>query len=217
MGNTVGSTSANFCNFFEKQEDSYILGLWCADKYFWSSSVGISNSDPALVKEFIEFFRNYLPKERLRLRIYLPDDSLKIDQDLLERVKQEHVKRKEAKKASQIGYHLYVNSRPFLRDFKKAEKDLANLEDPEMIKAYFAGRFDGDGSVNKNLKTDCRIVYKNEKSAEKDKKLIEKTDIKKVKVYEYKNAGTYCLYIYEEEAPKFMNYISPFLQKSYRS
>ena len=27
MGNTVGSTDANFCNFFSNEKDAYIFGL----------------------------------------------------------------------------------------------------------------------------------------------------------------------------------------------
>lgn len=217
MGNTVGSTSANFCNFFSQEKNSYILGLWCADKYFWSSSVGISNSDPALVKKFITFFRRYFSKDRLRLRIYCPPGcSNEIDCKVLDEVERTHIKKYEAKKASQVGYHLYVNSRPLLRDFVAAERKLREIKQPKTINPYFAGRFDGDGSINKDLRSDCRIVYSNEEKARIDEKLVSRIGIKKKKVYNYKSANTFCLYIYRSEAPKFFGCMSPFLQKSYR-
>jgi len=57
MGNTVGSTSTNFCNFLTNERDSYILGLWCVDGYWWSSSIGLSNKDKKLIKKFRLFLK----------------------------------------------------------------------------------------------------------------------------------------------------------------
>ena len=49
MGNTVGSVNTNFCNFFSDEEGFYILGLWCADSYWWGSSIGLSNTNIDLI------------------------------------------------------------------------------------------------------------------------------------------------------------------------
>jgi len=32
--------------------DPYILGLWLADRYWWGSSVGLSNTDERLILRF---------------------------------------------------------------------------------------------------------------------------------------------------------------------
>ena len=55
--------------------------------------------------------------------------------------------------------HLFVNSRPLLREFISAKNNLDALRGIKVIRAYIAGRFDGDGSLDKNLRNDCRIVY----------------------------------------------------------
>src|SRR4030042_3015654 len=140
MGNTVGSTNTNFCNFFSKAEDAYILGLWCADKYWWSSSIGLSNVDIDLISRFKKF-----------LKRFFKEDKIKFNRN-----------------------HLFVNSRPLLREFVSSAEKLNNFKNSKIIKNYFAGRFDGDGSVDKNLRNDCRIVYSKKKEAEIDKNLLKK-------------------------------------------
>jgi hypothetical protein len=140
MGNTVGSTSTNFCNFYSNEEDAYILGLWCADSYWWSNSIGLSNTDLSLVKRFRRFLRNFFPNDRIRFN----------------------------------RNHLFVNSRPLLREFVSAKNNLEKLKKKGILKAYFAGRFDGDGSIDKNLRNDCRIVYGKESEAITDKMLLKR-------------------------------------------
>ena len=120
MGNTVGSTSTNFCNFFSKEEDAYILGLWCADSYWWTSSIGLSNTDPRLIDVFRRFLKRFFPKDRIKNN----------------------------------RNHLFVNSRPLLREFLSARNRLSELRKRNVVRAYIAGRFDGDGSIDKNLKSD---------------------------------------------------------------
>ena len=176
MGNTVGSTSTNFCDFFSNEKDTYILGLWCADSYWWASSVGLSNTDSDLLKAFRIFLKRFFPEERI-----------KFNQN-----------------------HLFVNSRPLLRDFLSAKNNLSNLENGKMIRAYFAGRFDGDGSIDKNLRNDCRIVYGSKNGAKMDKKLLKRIGIDNVKIYHYKTAKTFCLYISRYEVKKFLENISPY-------
>ncbi len=173
MGNAVGSASTNFCNFFSNEKDAYILGLWCADSYWWSSSIGISNSDCDLVDRFRKFLREYFPAERIKFR-----DN-----------------------------HLFVNSRPLLREFRTAKKNLESLRQPRIIRAYFAGRFDGDGSIDENLRNDCRIVYTRQSEAEIDKRILKRIGISNTKIYYYKSAKTFCLYISRYEAKKFLDNI----------
>lgn len=179
MGNTVGSTSTNFCNFFSNEEEAYILGLWCADSYWWSSSIGLSNTDSDLIKRFRKFLRTYFPEERIKF-----NDN-----------------------------HLFVNSRPLLREFIAAKNSLENLKSTKVIRAYLAGRFDGDGSIDKNLRSDCRIVYGKKSEAEKDREFLKRIDIRNVKVYHYKSAKTFCLYISRYEAKKFIESILPYSWK----
>lgn len=179
MGNTVGSVNTNFCNFFSDEEGSYILGLWCADSYWWGSSIGLSNTNIDLIKRFKRFLKRFFSEERIKFN----------------------------------RNHLFVNSRPLLREFISAKKVLKNLKKDKVIKAYIAGRFDGDGSIDKNLRNDCRIVYGNMNEAKLDKKLLKKIGVNKVKIYYYKSAKTFCLYVSRYETKKFLNYILPYSSK----
>ena len=179
MGNTVGSTSTNFCNFFSNEKDAYILGLWCADSYWWASSIGLSNTDLDLIERFREFLKGHFPKERIKFN----------------------------------RNHLFVNSRPLLREFVSAKNKLNELKDIKVVRAYLAGRFDGDGSIDKNLRNDCRIVYGRKSEAETDKELLKRIGIDNTKVYYYKTAKTFCLYISRYEAKKFLKNIKPYSLK----
>lgn len=179
MGNTVGSASTNFCNFFSNEKDAYILGLWCADSYWWVSSIGLSNTDPDLVEVFRKFLKRFFPENRIKFN----------------------------------RNHLFVNSRPLLREFISAKNSLGNLKDSKLIRAYIAGRFDGDGSIDKNLRNDCRIVYGRKSEAETDRELLKRISISNVKVYHYKSAKTFCLYISRYEVKKFLENISPYSLK----
>ena len=175
MGNTVGSASTNFCNFFSNEKDAYILGLFCADSYWWASSVGVSNTDPDLIEVFRKFLKRFFPENRIKFN----------------------------------RNHLFVNSRPLLREFISAKNSLDELKDTKAIRAYIAGRFDGDGSVDKNLRNDCRIVYGRKSEAEIDKKLLRIIGVNRIKIYYYKSARTFCLYISRYEANKFLKSILP--------
>ena len=86
-----------------------------------------------------------------------------------------------------------------------------------MIFPYMAGRFDGDGSVAKDFYRDCRIVYSNLKEAQKDLMLMNSLGFKKMKIYNYRSAKTFCLYFSRLETHKFLSLIYPYslrLQKS---
>ncbi len=80
-----------------------------------------------------------------------------------------------------------------------------------------AGRFDGDGSIGKDFYRDCRIVYGTKKEAEQDLEFLKALDLEKSKVYEYKAAKTFCLYISRLETRTFLSLLYPYslrLQKS---
>ena len=110
MGNTVGSANTDFWRLKTK-DDAYIAGLWCADGYHRTSSIGISNTDLALVERFKDFFLQIFPKERIKLRIYNPDSF----------------------KRRTKAYHLYVNSRPLLRKFKQIKERAQDFINRELI------------------------------------------------------------------------------------
>lgn len=179
MGNTVGSTSTNFCNFFSNEKDAYILGLWCADSYWWASSIGLSNTDSDLIEIFRKFLNRFFSKDRIKFS----------------------------------RNHLFVNSRPLLREFLSVKNRLNELISEKVIRAYLASRFDGDGSIDKNLRNDCRIVYGRKSEAETDKELLKRIGIGNTKVYYYKTAKTFCLYISRYEAKKFLENIKPYSLK----
>ncbi len=61
MGNTVGSANTDFWNL-TTADDAYIVGLWCADGYYRTSSIGISNTNLALVGKFRDFFLEFFRK-----------------------------------------------------------------------------------------------------------------------------------------------------------
>ena len=179
MGNTVGSTDTNFCNFFLDEEDAYILGLWCADSYWWASSIGLSNTDIVLIRRFREFLKRFFPENRIKFN----------------------------------RNHVFVNSRPLLREFISAKNNLKKLKNVKLIKAYIAGRFDGDGSVSKDLRKDCRVIYGKKEEAVKDREFLRKIGIGNTKIYRYRIANTFCLYISRYETKKFLEIILPYSSK----
>jgi len=194
MGNTVGSANTDFWNLKTK-DDAYIIGLWCADGYCWTSSIGISNTDSDLIEKFREFFLKFFPVDRLKLMIYYPD------------------KFKRRTKA----YHLYVNCRPLLRRFKEFKDNATKFINGDLILPYMAGRFDGDGSVAKDFYSDCRIVYGSLGEAQNDLALVLSLGFQKMKIYNYRTAKTFCLYFSRMETNKFLSLIHPYsvrLQKS---
>jgi hypothetical protein len=219
MGNTVGSTNSNLCNFPENKFEAYILGLWCADGFSRSSSIGVSNTDIDLIRLSKKFLEKYFLKERLRLTVYYPLDKNTVKQkrklipkDFWE-IKTTFCT---SKKTKHIAYHLYVNSRPFLRLFTECRQKIKTIVKEKNIYAYFAGRFDGDGSIGEDFKRDCRIVYSTEKEAIEDLNLLQKFNFHLSKVYRYRNAKTYVLYISRFEANNFLKNISKYSIKLYK-
>jgi hypothetical protein len=203
-GNIVGSSNTYFWDLYSP-EDSYILGLWSADCYYWSSSIGITSVDEKLVKKFVKFLGNILPIERQRLRIYHPIDMELNTEDW--KYLCEKVVKYPLRKCAQPNLQLYVNSRPLTRLMHRSRKNVSQLKDPTAIIAYFAGRFDGDGSISKDLRSDCRIVYGTKAETEVDQRLLKIIGIDKSSIYHYKQAREYCLYISKLQSEKFVSQI----------
>lgn len=112
MDNTVGSTNSNFCNFRNNENHAYFLGLWCADGYHRTSSIGLSNISEELILKFSNFLTKLLNKERLRLRVY---HHGKINPDLSLPINIKRVSHLISHKSRHTAYHIYVNCRQLLR------------------------------------------------------------------------------------------------------
>ncbi len=206
MGNTVGNSSAGFCKFSSNPQHAYILGLWCADGYHRTSSIGLSNVNEALIATFTSFLTRLFPVERLKLKIYLNKDIvLKIPNLGIQDIKQLY-----SAKARQPAYQVYVNSRPLLAEFRSAKLLAKAFGSPEIAYAYLAGRFDGDGTVGKDLRRDLRISYTTNAEAEADKTLLEKLGFRLCKVYYYRTSVAYVLYVSRLEARQFIENILPY-------
>lgn len=189
-------------------ETSYILGLWCADGYHRTSSIGLSNVNVKLIQRFTEFLLERFDESRLRLRVYIPK-SFK-ENFSLDDLKVKKVSILQVTKAKQPSYHIYVNSRPFLREFREQRKLLLQMSN-DGIFAYLAGRFDGDGSIHSDGRTDFRIVYGNLEEAAVDRELLKRVRSEyQVKVYEYKQARTHCLYVSRYDAPNLITDLMPY-------
>src|SRR3989344_6863481 len=189
MDNTVGNSSTSFCNFPKSKEDYYILGLWCADGYHWTSSIGLSNIDLVLIQKFRNFLSKLFTKDRIKLDKY------------------------DTGKRRYVGYKLYVNCRPLLRIFKKfKDGDERKLTNVDAIRAYVAGRFDGDGCISKDLKKDCRISYGNYLDAKLDSDLLNGIGIVP-KIYRYRTSNTFVIYVSRFDTEKFTNAIKKYSVK----
>jgi len=93
MGDTVGKTDTTFCDL-KNVSNAYAFGLWCADGYHRTSSIGLTNVNEGLIDNFRQFLQRYFPKERIKMRIYSRGES------------PNHYY---LKKATQPAYQLYVS------------------------------------------------------------------------------------------------------------
>ncbi len=205
-GNTVGSWSTHFWKKYPQH--CYAFGLWCADGYHRTSSIGLTSVNAQFIKRFREFLLGEFPASRLRLRIYYPHGKRPDAESFREY--SDIVVMYPMRKCKQIALQLYVNSRPLLRMIQKSRREVWRMTDKDAIGAYFAGRFDGDGSIDADNRRYCRIVYSNEAEAGHDRKLIAKIGISNASVYDYKVAGEWCLYIPRSDAEKFQKIINQF-------
>ena len=191
MGNTVGNWNVHFWEKYP--DDCYAFGLWCADGYHRSSSIGITNIDTRLVGKFREFLLKDFSESRLRLRIYHPH-GVQVDMSSFQHLSANIVSYP-MRKSAHVALQLYLNSRPLLRLMQMSRKNVELMANREQVAAYFAGRFDGDGSVNADAKTYCRIAYSSREEAEIDRGLLKKIGIEPASVYHYRHAQEYCLYV----------------------
>lgn len=201
-GNPVGSR----CTGPATVEDAYFVGPWRADGYTWSSSIGISNTDGRLARWTADFLTRNCGPARVRWRVYLPPGA-----ELpawLEAIGWPAVVRP-VQKAKQVSYHVYVNHRPFLRQVRGWVENVGRYPD-RMIRAYFAGRFDGDGCVGTNSRWGARVVYGGAREAEEDRRLLMRACEVEARVYEYRAAKTFVLYVLRRHTPAFLNAIQPF-------
>ena len=175
MGNTVGSKFS-----FKTAEDFYILGLWLADGYWRSSSIGLTSVNLRLISKFAKFLLRVAPSHSLKQRVY----PVRIG----EKRKQEAVQ-------------VYINNRPLTRLFMSFKT--GNLYVPQShLFAYLAGRIDGDGHIDTKHRSGIRIAYSSKDDALRDQKLFGETN---VSLYQYKAAKTFVLYlkkIYRERISK---------------
>jgi hypothetical protein len=188
--------------------DAYAFGLWCADGYWWTSSIGISNVDPELVLRFADYLVGIMPPDRLRLRVYevfgQPPDPRIIR--LCRRISV-----RPAFKMKRTAYHLYVNSRPLVRSFFQGREHLESIP-TEHLGSYFAGRFDGDGTFGDTP----RIAYTTEVEARMDSLLLRRAGVERTSVLHYKKACEYCIYIQKASLGEFVRLIEPHSLKAER-
>ena len=180
-GNTVGSKV-----YLKSAEDFYILGLWLADGYWWSSSFGLSSTDKRLIKRFGCYLKKIAPNHPLKRRIY--------------KIGKNQKRKKEAE-------HLYINSRAITRFFLLYKKKKNFLVPSHFLLAYLAGRIDGDGSIDRKYRSGIRIAYGDKKDAEHDVLLFGKQN---VSLYFYKAAGTWVIYLRKKFREKIINKIAKY-------
>src|SRR5262249_27793320 len=142
---------------------------------------------------------------RLRLRVYQVVGS-EPDPRVLRLTSRISVR--PASKMKHTAYHLYVNSRPFLRQFLANRADLCHLP-VEYVGPYLAGRFDGDGSFGDTP----RIAYSNREEAQQDTRLLGRAGIKEVSVLYYKKANEFCIYIHKPAWQRFKALLEPYAWK----
>lgn len=175
-------------NLFKTAEDYYCLGLWLADGYWWSSSIGLSSTNKIFLARFEKFLKKVCPTHPIKERFYKPMEGYK---------------------RRLIAKHVYVNSRPLTREFMEI-KYIDELAVPlKFIPSYLAGRIDGDGHVDKKHRTGIRIVYGNKEDAVRDLCLLKKLNDNPASLYRYERANTWVLYFKKS----FLNIIQPKIAK----
>lgn len=186
-----------FDGFVRDAEHAYAIGLWCADGYWWSSSIGISSVEPELVVRFARYLRTQFPRDRLRLRIYevgAPDELVLALTD--------RISIRPPSKMKRTAYQLYVNSRPLVRAFFSLRERLDEIPDV-YLGPYFAGRFDGDGCWGDTP----RIAYTTRDEAVTDQNLLVRAGVCKTSVFFYEKANEHCIYIQRPEWESFKRLI----------
>ena len=173
---------------FKNSEDYYLLGLWLADGYWWSSSIGLSSTNEVYISRFRLFLKRLSPEHEIKEHVYRP---------------------KKGEKRKLVAKHVYINSRPLTRAFMELKvKDNLNIP-KKYLPAYFAGRIDGDGHVDKKHGKGIRIAYTTRRDALRDMKLLKMLCKEPVSLYRYHQANTWVLYFRKD----FMDIVQPKLAK----
>lgn len=183
MGNTVGSKF-----IFRTAEDYYMLGLWLADGYWRSSSIGLTSVNPILIHKFSQFLTRIAPFAPLKMRIYEVDGK---------------------SKRKQTAFQVYINNRQLTRLFMSFKTGVLDIPQHH-LSAYLAGRIDGDGHVDTKHRCGIRIAYANKADALRDQILFRKTN---VSLYQYKTAGTFVLYLKKHYREYSLNNIKKYSVK----
>lgn len=186
--------------FVRDTSDAYAFGLWCADSYWWSSSIGISNVEPELVVRFGRYLATILSPERLRVRVYEvpghpPDDRVL-------GLAPSRISIRPSYKMKRTAYHVYVNSRPLVRSFFAARERIPELTVP-LIGPYLAGRFDGDGAFGTARVPGIRIAYTTREEAEVDARILARIGLARTSISHYAKANEWCVYIKKPDVGRF--------------
>jgi len=186
----------------------YILGLWLGDKYWWGSSIGITNTSLEIIRRFREFLKQTgLPKSRIKLSVYTRSEN-KINKRKIAKALdlcEENLRiYKPPKKVKEDIFILYVNSHPLKRMLtiktENLEKEIQTLLS---LYQYIAGRFDADGHYT-SIKNRIRISYTTREEAELDRKLVMKFVKKAPRVVFYKKANEWILEFCGKEWKNFI-------------
>lgn len=177
---------------FKTNQDFYILGLWLADNYWRSGSVGLSSTSPILLERFSKFLKKVCPERPIKEYVYYPQEG----------TKRRHISR-----------NIFVNSRPLTRAFMEYKHKKKLVIPQKSLPAYFAGRIDGDGHVDRKYRTGIRIVYSDREDASRDLRLLKLLNRNPASLYFYKGANTWVLYFRKEFLKKIQPKIAKFALK----
>lgn len=183
------------------ENEAYALGLWCADGYWWSSSIGLTNTEPQLITRFGKYLESMLGSDRVRMRVYVVEGDLP-DPCVLSLTKR--VMLKPAYKMKRTAYQIYVNSRPLLRRFREMRDAVTDIS-PHLVGAYFGGRVDGDGTLG----VTPRIAYATLHEANRDLALLAAAGIVGSVLF-YRKANEYCIYLHKGTLQQFLDLIAPY-------
>lgn len=156
--------------FFKTAEDFYFLGLWLADGYWRSSSIGLTSVDSRLISKFSFFLSRIAPSSPIKKRVYEVDGVSKRKQQAIQ---------------------VYINNRPLTRLFMLTKTGVLNIPHQHLF-AYLAGRIDGDGHIDTKHRTGIRIAYSTKVDALRDRELFGKAN---TSLYRYKTARTHVIYL----------------------
>jgi intein/homing endonuclease len=159
--------------------NSYILGLFRADGYTRTGTFGVTNRNPEILKRAGAILSNFGQAK------WIADEKGPL--------------------------RVYVSSRPRKREFdrimQQTERKLT--QNKNLIAAYFAGKYDGDGSYWKKERLRFKITYGKPKDFLSDQKLLLSLGISSI-IREYKNANAFDLEISSSNALAFFGLIRKF-------